>query len=65
MKMRVFFYDSIDIATGKFFSLREALAEDLVIAKDDEIVPFDECSIIYEYSGKFDLSRALWDISRK
>ena len=49
MKAIVFFYDSYDIATGIFYSLEEALAEDFVRVVGNEILPFDACSIILEY----------------
>ncbi len=49
MKAVVFFYDSYDINTGMFYSLEEALAEDFVRVKGNQIIPSDECSIVYWY----------------
>ncbi len=64
MKYKVFFYDSIDINTGVFISLEEAVREDYVQLVNDEIVPFDECSLIYEYGGLFNKFVASHDIEQ-
>ena len=53
MKAVVFFYDSEDINTGMFHMLQTALSEDYALVIGNEIIPFDECSIIYWYDGKY------------
>ena len=58
MKTKIFFYDTFSIESGTFLSLQEALAEDFVRVYDNEIVPTDECSIIYWYDRDFEIRDA-------
>lgn len=54
IKFRVWFYDGQDLKTGRMTSLGEALQECFVgtYADDDRLLgPFDECSILMQYTG--------------
>ena len=56
MKFKVFFYDGLDYSTGKFYSAQEALNENFIEFKNNEIVPTDECSIIVISTGLKDIN---------
>lgn len=59
IKARVFFFDGSDILSGEWYSLAEAIREDFIVAEDDILKPFDECSIICQYNGEWD--QDFWD----
>ena len=54
IKFRVFFYDGTDYRSGGMISLGEAMLEEYVVIKFDDrntLLPFDECSILMQYTG--------------
>ena len=51
IKFRVFFYDGSDYSTGQMITAREAFLEDYIDFNENTLRPYDECSIIMQYTG--------------
>ncbi len=51
IKCKIWFYDGEDLATGEWYTLEQAVLEQFVIFENNEMKPFDECSLLVWYTG--------------
>jgi uncharacterized phage protein (TIGR01671 family) len=51
LKFDIIFWDGFDHKTIEHVLLQQAISEDYVIFDDNIMKPFDECTIIREYTG--------------